>query len=129
MKAIVRQRVECSLSKYNGTPQTCQWCGVNLASIPRRTVWCSNSCFLVWRKNHIWRFARTAARRRDKYACTICFQGKHHGIAIEVNHIIPLRGRGYTYGCVHHLDNLETLCKQHHQEKTNQQRRENSPEK
>jgi 5-methylcytosine-specific restriction endonuclease McrA len=46
---------------------------------------------------------------------------RSEGASIEVNHIVPLVGRGYHYGCVHHQSNLETLCKMHHRERTNQQ--------
>ncbi len=43
---------------------------------------------------------------------------------MEVNHIEPLNGRGYHIGCVHHLDNLQTLCHGCHGKVTLQQRSE-----
>ncbi|MBI3743353.1 MAG: HNH endonuclease [Chloroflexi bacterium] len=41
---------------------------------------------------------------------------------MEVNHIKPLKGRGYRIGCAHHLDNLQTLCHRCHVDVTKQQR-------
>ena len=29
---------------------------------------------------------------------------------LEVNHIVPCRGKHAALDCAHHLDNLETLC-------------------
>lgn len=34
----------------------------------------------------------------------------------EVHHKVPVGKRGYLPGCIHHLDNLETLCHAHHVE-------------
>jgi 5-methylcytosine-specific restriction endonuclease McrA len=118
------ERIECSLSIWVGKENHCQWCNSEIPSSSRRSVWCSSKCSKLWEKNHVWRFARAAARRRDKYACIECGLSRKDGNKIEVNHINPLVGRGYHYGCVHHLDNLETLCLVHHREKTNRQSRE-----
>lgn len=41
---------------------------------------------------------------------------------LEVNHIVPREGRGYTKGCHHHQDNLETLCRPCHVDETRRQR-------
>lgn len=43
---------------------------------------------------------------------------------LEVNHITPVKGRHADYGCLHHLDGLETLCGEHHLEITRQQHRD-----
>jgi hypothetical protein len=43
---------------------------------------------------------------------------------LEVNHIDPLVGRGYSMSCYHHQDNLEVLCHDCHVVVTNAQRRE-----
>lgn len=40
---------------------------------------------------------------------------------LEVNHVVPRRGRGYHAGCHHHLDELETLCHRCHVSETNAQ--------
>ena len=37
---------------------------------------------------------------------------------MEVNHIVPCRGRHKALDCAHHLDNLETLCPPCHKEHT-----------
>lgn len=41
---------------------------------------------------------------------------------LEVNHIEPRVGRGYGWGCHHHLTNLETLCHLCHVDETNRQK-------
>lgn len=47
-------------------------------------------------------------------------QGSH---VLEVNHIEPRRGEGYTTGCWNHLDNLQVLCRACHGKVTGAQRR------
>jgi 5-methylcytosine-specific restriction endonuclease McrA len=37
---------------------------------------------------------------------------------MEVNHVVPCRGRHKALDCAHHLDNLETLCPPCHKEHT-----------
>ncbi len=86
----------------------------------RRRRWCSDQCSRVYGQNHDWGNARMAARRRDGYKCVRC-ESKEK---IEVNHIIPRRGRGYGTGCQHHQTNLETLCHNCHVRITNEQRKD-----
>lgn len=43
---------------------------------------------------------------------------------LEVNHKIPRKGMGYTNGCHHHLDDVETLCHPCHVQETTKQLRE-----
>lgn len=102
----------------------CDLCGSPLpltkSGVPAKNRrWCSTSCRNKFTKHHVWRWARREARRRDKYKCVKCGSSDR----IEVNHIVPLVGKGYKAGCSHHLDNLETNCKSCHQEVTNEQRR------
>lgn len=47
-------------------------------------------------------------------------QGQH---PLEVNHIEPRRGEGYTTGCHNHPGNLQTLCRSCHGKVTGAQRR------
>lgn len=42
-------------------------------------------------------------------------------VHLEVNHIVPREGRGYGWGCHHHLSNLETLCHPCHVAETTRQ--------
>ena len=103
----------------------------------RQTRWCSQKCAYVFLNQHQWSRAQRLALRRDKYTCQACgftaakradrigrmiWRRRHHGM--EVNHIHPLNGRGYQIGCVHHLDNLQTLCHKCHLEVTARQRTE-----
>lgn len=117
---IMKLRIECHLSAWTGTQGNCQWCDTSIPETSRRTVWCSNKCRLSFDRNHIWRNARSAAKRRDKYTCVQC--GKHKNeVSIEVNHIVPLVGKGYAPSCMHHQDNLEVLCHEDHLAVTKQQ--------
>lgn len=58
------------------------------------------------------------AKRRDKYKCVKCGSK----FKLEVNHIKPCIGRHGKWGCWHHVENLETLCRECHLEATRQQR-------
>lgn len=113
-------RAACSMTVYDGSEGVCQWCAQSL-SVARRTVFCSDKCRRAWEQNHVWRKARTAARRRDKYVCVKCGEGKTT-TKIEVNHITPMNGVNYNIpSCNHHQNNLETLCVKHHKEETKKQ--------
>ena len=113
-------------------PGNCNWCGTRLPrnkdlSIKANRRWCGSKCRMVWEKNHVWKIARERALYRDKRCCVKCgatdtaWDGK---TKLEVNHIIPLVGRGYSSSCFHHLDNLETVCKGCHVTITKAQRAE-----
>jgi hypothetical protein len=122
----------CSLAPRAGQG-ACAWCGADLP--PRRRSWCSDRCGERFWANHWWSVARAAAKRRDRYRCTRCgtappkrpVQSKQPSRAaylaamrawrrakrtarLEVNHIVPCRGKHASLDCAHHLDNLETLC-------------------
>ena len=47
---------------------------------------------------------------------------------LEVNHIVPCRGKHRALDCAHHLDNLETLCLPCHQAHTSSLPRARVPE-
>jgi len=111
----------------------CATCGTRITGRPdaptgaqRRPRWfCKTrgtACRNEWRRNHQWPEARRAALKRDR-RCLRCPAWKSPPPAeLEVNHIVPRNGGGYGTGCHNHLDNLESLCRQHHQEATNEQR-------
>ncbi len=116
-------RVACHLSQWHGEIGLCQWCNAEMPSVRRRT-WCSDKCGRAWQREHIWRFARSAAKRHAKYRCTRndCSAARRD---CEVNHIAARQGNGYGPGCHHHLNpdadgngGLEVLCRAHHAEIT-----------
>ena len=126
LSALARERITCSLSAWTGEPNCCQWCNVAI-ELPRRRTWCSDKCGRAWQRHHIWRFARSAAKRRAKYYCERpgCNAQRRD---CEVNHKAARDGGGYGPGCHHHLDpdvngrgGLEVLCRAHHREVTTAQ--------
>lgn len=64
----------------------------------------------MWDINHKWGPAKKAALHRDGHQCVKCSRSE----GLEVNHIIPLRGMGYSPSCWHHQANLESLCGECH---------------
>ena len=121
----------CTLAQSE--PGACRWCGDALPKL--RRTWCSDRCGTAFWKNHWWTLARSAAKRRDKYRCKECGQALPKRPAriafrteiaykaamrtwrsrrkverLEVNHVIPCLGKHMVLSCLHHLDNLETLC-------------------
>lgn len=126
LSALEQERISCALSAWTGVVGRCQWCDAVIEA-PRRRTWCSNTCARVWQRNHIWRFARAAAKRRAKYYCQRdgCDAQRRD---CEVNHRAARNGGGYGPGCHHHLDadqhgegGLEVLCRAHHREVTTAQ--------
>lgn len=59
---------------------------------------------------------REAVKRRDEYRCRVCGRGPDDGVRLEVDHVVP-----WTQGGDDVMDNLVTLCKPHHNEKTKQE--------
>jgi hypothetical protein len=121
----------CALAQ--GRPGSCCWCGAVLP--PRRRTWCSDRCGEAFWENHWWSVARRAAKRRDKYRCRRCghappkrpskarfpraaefraamraWRAGRPTERLEVNHRLPALGAHRALSCVHHLENLETLC-------------------
>lgn len=110
-------REQCSLTVWSGDEGKCQVCD-NVIVEGRRTVYCSKKCSLWWERNHVWRKARVNARRKGKYACSVCGETKAT-TKIEVDHRQPINGVNYNIpSCIHHEDNLQVLCKKHHNEKS-----------
>lgn len=128
LSALELGRVACALSAWRGAPGRCQWCDGEIPPGRRRT-WCDAACGRAWQRNHVWRFARSAARRRARYRCERpgCDAERRD---CEVNHRTPRDGAGYGVGCHHHLapgadgaGGLEVLCRAHHAEVTAAQAR------
>jgi hypothetical protein len=132
-----------------GQAGACAWCGADLP--PRRRTWCGERCSNAFWSNHWWTLARRAAKRRDKYRCRRCghtapkrparvrypsetafrnamraWRKEKSAGRVEVNHREPALGAHGTLSCIHHLENLETLCVACHREVTAASRRERS---
>jgi hypothetical protein len=122
---------DCALARPSAGG--CAWCGAALPLGRRR--WCRDACSEAFWKNHWWSLARQAAKRRDRWRCVRCgraapkrpsahaFAAREEYLAafrgwraarktgrLEVNHREPCAGLHGTLSCLHHLDNLETLC-------------------
>jgi len=109
----------CSLPVWTGLTARCRWCDAELTG--RRTVWCSDACSMQYATNHYWSLAKPAALKRDGKRCIQCARG-WPDVTLEVNHIIPILGKHSQSGCWHHVEDLETLCREHHLEATAKQR-------
>lgn len=60
-------------------------------------------------------------KQGDYMRARVAFETERKARHLEVNHIEPRFGAGYGAGCHHHIEGLETLCRPHHQEATNEQ--------
>ena len=127
MSVVRLVTAECSLTPPEAAQVgNCAWCGKELArtksgAIHKTRTFCSPAHRALFSMNHRWNWARDKALARDKHACVRCGSTEH----LEVNHIHALADqgiKGYAFGCHHHIDNLETLCREHHVEVTKQQR-------
>ena len=65
----------------------------------------------AWHRSPGWRRLRLRALRRDGWACVVC--GSR--LRLEVDHVQPVERRP---DLALSLDNLQTLCRAHHIEKT-----------
>lgn len=137
---------DCRLAFGDNPDRRCAWCGTPLAG--RRRRWCRDECELDFRRNHDWGSDRNAALGRDGHRCRRCGASwaeveawrafvlavtaptpddRREALDIawrwrlEVNHVEPIRGRHGTFGCHHHLDGLETLCRPCHLDETARQ--------
>lgn len=105
-----------------GAPGVCDRCCKPLEG--RRRRWCSDGCGRAYFDDHVFAWSRHRARERDNNRCTVpgcTLQGQWEGV--EVDHIEAAEGRHGVHACVHHLDNLRSLCHEHHKERTRLQRR------
>lgn len=101
------------------TPGHCGWCDKKLTG--RQQRWCSRKCNRSYVEQHRFTNAKAAAKKRVTfYRCESC--GEFHQ-QVEVNHIVPCKGMHKQFGCWHHSDNLEVLCRDCHREETNKQRK------
>lgn len=131
MTKSARLLADCTLARP--ASGGCAWCGEPLPK--RRRSWCSDRCNDAFWTNHWWSLARRAAKRRDKYRCSLCghvppkrptrrthasdraykaamsvWRKARKTDRLEVNHREACNGAHGEISCSHHLDNLETLC-------------------
>jgi hypothetical protein len=118
-----------------GKRRLCYLCGGPLPKLAR--WWCSSKCVDLWSRNHEWTAARAEALIRsaalsdrwyDGFAdhlinwarCDQC-AADVHAAALEVNHVEPRNGGGYSRGCWNHQTNLQVLCHACHVKETKRQ--------
>ena len=65
--------------------------------------------------------AHELARVRNPHCGVVRAKYDDPNAKLEVNHKVPRAGAGYGWGCWHHLDGLETLCRPCHRKVTNAQ--------
>lgn len=93
---------------YIAVVGVCDRCGATLTG--RKIRWCSKDCQDAYYQNHMWQMARFAAVKRDDRRCVRCGDSR-----IEVDHIIERRGMPiHQHSCLHHQENLRTLCHECH---------------
>lgn len=110
-------------------PGGCRNCGAPPAW-PKR-FYCSDTCRVEFEADHFWGTARPRAWYRQgvwdiethDHVGTVCARcGRTGRGALEVNHIRPVNGMRYDFGCQHHHAGLEALCHECHVEVTAEQR-------
>ncbi len=89
----------------------CVECGTGLAS--RRTPYCGRRCQWKFQGRFFWDAARTYVMHRDRYTCQRC-RRRLRVAQLEVDHRLEI-GRG---GPALEYENLQTLCRPCHREKT-----------
>lgn len=117
MRATVNLPESMKLRKWS----QCRWCSLPILTKDgkpnKRRLWhekCS-STFLIATQP---RAARRALRKRDKTRCAVCgVKCDHKKIKWEADHILPLwQSKGELRYFL--LDNIQTLCLEHHRQKT-----------
>jgi ParB/RepB/Spo0J family partition protein len=106
--------IGCSLVQWKGEKGRCNWCDKELTG--RQTRWCSRDCTEAYSVNHWWSYASRAAKDRDGHRCKKCGRGPAPTARLEVHHVVAAEGKHSTASCIHHLENLETLCRPCHLE-------------
>lgn len=97
----------------------CDYCGKKRPEGRKR--WCSDECSRAIWNTHSFPVTRKAALKRDGYKCRFCGKSSYL-VKLEVDHIKAAEGRHGILHCVHHVENLRTLCEACHKKVTRNQR-------
>ncbi len=89
----------------------CVECERELAS--RRTPYCSRKCRWKFHGHYFWDSARSYVMLRDRYTCQLCGR-RHRARELEVDHRVEIANGGAALA----YDNLQTVCRPCHREKT-----------
>lgn len=146
----LREFGNCDLAYGENDERLCVWCGRKLSGTKRRwcrkrckEAFEANHWWNVARgvalERDGWACVRCVAagnvvrlvkpipeqydpkHQSDYLRALATFHEERKARRLEVNHMQPRFGHGYGAGCHHHLTGLETLCRPHHQEATNEQ--------
>lgn len=108
----------CELIPAKRDPNGCKLCNKKLTG--RQKTWCSRQCSREYTRNHRWTNAKAHIKKEGAwYQCSHC---QEFTKTIEVNHIVPCKGKHGQWGCHHHETNLELVCRPCHKIETNKQR-------
>ncbi len=97
----------------------CRYCKAAECQPPKRTF-CSPQCIHEWKIRTQPPYARKQVFKRDGGRCAVCGEIKlkpHRFLKVpewDMDHIVPVIEGGGSCG----LDNLRTLCREHHREVT-----------
>lgn len=119
----------CSDACSRAVGQNHDWSSARVAALRRdgnRCVRCGADG--QWAEGHaFWRVLRTMAPLADRdaihEALLVLIEGER-AHRLEVNHLVPIHGKHGQWGCHHHLDGLETLCRPCHVAETARQFRD-----
>lgn len=106
------------LPKGPGGRALCRWCQQEVSG--RRQSFCSDACVHEWKVRTNPGYAREHVWKRDRGVCALCPSGTPPwpNWQWEMDHTVPVVEGGGECG----LENLRTLCLEHHRKVTNELR-------
>lgn len=104
-------RVNDRRSSFRYPNYRCHWCGGLVSKADKR--FCSGKCASNYYGNFDWQTIRWRILARDNYTCVIC-KAKGESNELECDHLLAICNGGDKFSD----DNLRTLCKKCHKDKT-----------